>query len=79
MSQINNFSCENGRVILIDILKTVNQTENAKRINEAKAQAGKEMIKIMQYVFPLIMELQMEVIQNYGFPANREGELTINP
>lgn len=79
MSQISNFSCENGRVILIDILKTVNQTENAKRINEAKAQAGKEMIKIMQYVFPLIMELQMEVIQNYGFPANREGELIINP
>lgn len=79
MSQLNNFSCENGRVILIDILKTVNQTENAKRINEAKAQAGKEMIKIMQYVFPLIMELQMEVIQNYGFPANREGKFIINP
>jgi hypothetical protein len=30
------------------------------------------MIKMMQLVFPIIMELQMEVIKNYGF-VGREG------
>lgn len=30
------------------------------------------MIKMMQMVFPIVMELQMEVLKNYGF-AGREG------
>lgn len=36
------------------------------------ANAGREMIKMMQLVFPIIMELQMDVIKNYGF-VGREG------
>lgn len=30
------------------------------------------MIKMMQLVFPIVMELQMEVVKNYGF-IGREG------
>lgn len=37
------------------------------------AASGKEMIKLMQNVFPLMMELQMQVIKNYGFGSGREG------
>lgn len=36
------------------------------------ANSGREMIKMMQLVFPIVMELQMEVIRNYGF-IGREG------
>ncbi|XP_055633208.1 protein C10-like [Toxorhynchites rutilus septentrionalis] len=67
--------------MLIDVLKTANLPDNAKKdgrsptskLSEAKANSGKEMIKMMQYVFPLVMQLQITVIKEYGFPANREG------
>lgn len=36
------------------------------------ANSGREMIKMMQLVFPIVVELQMEVIRNYGF-IGREG------
>jgi hypothetical protein len=70
---MSNFTSETGKTILIDILKTVNQPENAKKLSEAKAMSGKEMIKMMQFVFPLVMEIQTGVIKAYGFPGNREG------
>jgi hypothetical protein len=38
----------------------------------ASANSGREMIKMMQLVFPIVMELQMSVLKNYGF-AGREG------
>ncbi|CRK93274.1 CLUMA_CG006817, isoform A [Clunio marinus] len=66
------FNLETARRILIDILKHVALPENSKRISEAKSNSGREMIKMMQFVFPIIMELQMEVIKNYGF-SGREG------
>uniref|UniRef100_A0A182NTK5 Protein C10 n=1 Tax=Anopheles dirus TaxID=7168 RepID=A0A182NTK5_9DIPT len=73
MSYLSNFNAETGKTILVDILKTVNQPENSKKLSEAKANSGKEMIKMMQYVFPLVMQLQIEVIKDYGFPGSREG------
>ena len=73
MSYITTFTNDVGKTILIDILKTVNQSENSKKLSEAKASAGKEMIAMMQHVFPLVMQIQMDVIKNYGFPGNRDG------
>lgn len=73
MSYLATFTNEVGRSILIEIIKTVNQMENSKRLSEAKASAGKEMIAMMQFVFPLVMKLQIDVIKGFGFPGNREG------
>ena len=53
MSYLLNFTNEIGKSILIDIIKTVNQLDNSKRLSEAKASAGKEMLLMMQFVFPL--------------------------
>lgn len=36
------------------------------------ANSGREMVKMMQLVFPVVMEFQMDVIKNYGF-VGREG------
>lgn len=33
------------------------------------------MLKLMQYVFPMVVQIEMEVIKKYGFPDNREGKL----
>lgn len=73
MSYLTNFTNEVGRSILVEIIKTVNQPDNSKRLSEAKASAGKEMLNMMQFVFPLVMQLQMDVIKSFGFPGNREG------
>uniref|UniRef100_A0A7G3AKR7 Protein C10 n=1 Tax=Lutzomyia longipalpis TaxID=7200 RepID=A0A7G3AKR7_LUTLO len=73
MSYLTNFTNETGKSILMDILKTINLAENSQKITEAKAIAGKEMIAMMQYVFPIVMQIQIDVIKNYGFAANREG------
>jgi hypothetical protein len=32
------------------------------------------MLKIMQFVFPIIMQIEMDVIKNYGFVEGREGK-----
>lgn len=45
MSHLTSFNNEMARTILVDILKTVTQPENAKKLAEAKSQSGKEMIK----------------------------------
>lgn len=34
------------------------------------------MLKLMQYVFPMVVQIEMEVIKKYGFPDNREGKLS---
>lgn len=70
MSYLTNFTVETGRAILVEIIKTVNQPENSKTISLAKSSAGKEMVAMMQLVFPLVMKIQTEVIANFGFPGN---------
>lgn len=35
------------------------------------------MLKVMQYVFPLIVQVEMDVIKKFGFTDNREGSLSI--
>lgn len=73
MSYFSNFTGETGKSILGDIIKTCNQPENSKKLSEAKASAGKEMVMMMHNVFPQVMQIQIDIIKNYGFPANREG------
>lgn len=45
------------------------------KLNEAKTSAGNNMLMYMQHVFPLATQIQTEVIQNYGFTADREGKI----
>lgn len=73
MSYFSNFTSETGKTILGDIIKTCNHPDNSKRLSEAKASAGKEMIMMMHLVFPQVMQIQMDIIKNHGFPGNREG------
>ncbi|XP_055303901.1 protein C10 [Sitodiplosis mosellana] len=73
MSYFANFNNEAGKTILGDIIKTCNHPDNSKRLSEAKAAAGKEMLQMMHLVFPQVMQIQMDIIKNYGFPGNREG------
>lgn len=42
-------------------------------LEDAKNKAGNDMLKVMQYVYPIIVNIQMEVIKKYGLPEGREG------
>lgn len=61
---------------LQNILEALEETENAQKLTEAKTNAGNDMLKLMQYVFPMVVQIEMEVIKKYGFPDNREGKLS---
>lgn len=56
------------------ILKAIDESDNATKIKEARETAGNDMIKRMQFVFPIVMMLQMEVIKDYGFSEGRHGK-----
>jgi len=58
---------------LTDVLTALNTPENLQKLTEAKESSGNEMLKMMQFVFPLVTQIQMDVIKNYGFPEGREG------
>ena len=56
-----------------DILKALKEPQNAERLAQAKESAGTDMVKVMREVFPIVTEVQLEVISNYGFSADGDG------
>lgn len=69
----SNITVETARAILTDILAALNTPENLQKLSEVREKSGNEMLKKMQFVFPLVMQVQMDVIKNYGFQEGREG------
>lgn len=59
---------------LSDILDALKEGENFQRLEEAKQSAGNDMLRTMQIVFPVATNIQMEVIERYGFPSDGEGD-----
>ncbi|XP_064487197.1 protein C10-like [Ornithodoros turicata] len=68
-------SPQKAKGALEDILNAFDQPENYARLQEAKLAAGNDMLKHMQIVFPLVTQIEMEVIENYGFAPDGEGVL----
>lgn len=58
-----------------DILRALNEPHNAEKLARARESAGSDMVKVMREVFPIVTQVQMEVIQQYGFDADGDGEL----
>ena len=59
---------------LTDILEAFKTAENFSRLEEARENAGNDMLRHMQVVFPIASQIQMEMIQKYGFPADGDGK-----
>ena len=62
-------------VALQDILRAFRDPENVRRLDEAKDSAGNDMLRAMQTVFPVASQIEMEVIEKYGFPPDGDGKL----
>ena len=58
---------------LTDILEAFKLPENASKMQEAKESAGSSMLKMMQFVFPLATQIQMNIIPKYGFSGDGPG------
>ena len=61
-------------VALQDILAAFRSPDNHVRLEEARDNAGNDMLKMMQVVFPVATQIQMDTIQKYGFSGDGDGE-----
>lgn len=63
--------------LAIEILNKTNEElqspQNMKKLEEARDNVGNEMLKMMQFLFPIVMQVQIDVIKDFGFPVGREG------
>ncbi|XP_014676548.1 PREDICTED: protein C10-like [Priapulus caudatus] len=67
------FTAEQAKAALVDILEAFKQPDNVTKMEEARDNAGTDMMQTMMVVFPIATQIQMEVIPHYGFPADGEG------
>lgn len=59
--------------ILNKTLEELQSPQNTRKLDEARDNVGNEMLKMMQFLFPIVMQVEMDVIKDYGFPSGREG------
>lgn len=73
MASPQNVSVDQLRHILTEIIEALESPIYASKLDDAKEAAGNEMLKMMQIVFPMVVQVEMEIIKNHGFSNNREG------
>ncbi|XP_060802908.1 protein C10 [Amyelois transitella] len=69
-----NITVDEVRKILSEVIEALESADYAPKLDEAKEAAGNEMLKMMQIVFPMVVQIQMETIKRHGFSNTREGE-----
>ncbi|KAK7573463.1 hypothetical protein V9T40_010654 [Parthenolecanium corni] len=60
-------------VILLQILEKLKEEPAASKLKSAKVLAGNDSMRIMQYVLPIVMQVQMEVLKINGYEDTRES------
>lgn len=68
-----NLTPNTATEILKKVLSQLQTSENVKKLEEARDNVGNEMLKMIQFVFPIVMQIEMNVIKEYGFADGREG------
>ncbi|KAF7286849.1 hypothetical protein GWI33_003904 [Rhynchophorus ferrugineus] len=69
---IPSLSQETAIEILTKTIEQLQLPENLQKIDEARDNVGNEMLKMMQFIFPIVMQIQIDVIKEYGYPETRE-------
>uniref|UniRef100_A0A2A4K860 Protein C10 n=1 Tax=Heliothis virescens TaxID=7102 RepID=A0A2A4K860_HELVI len=73
MASPQNISVDQMRLILSEVIDALESPDYASKLDEAKEAAGNEMLKMMQIVFPMVVQIEMETIKRHGFSNSREG------
>ncbi|KAL3871468.1 hypothetical protein ACJMK2_039464 [Sinanodonta woodiana] len=72
-ASIQHFSVQDCKAALGDILVALQHPDNVLRLDEARESSGNDMLRSMQLVFPLATQIEMEVIEKYGFQPDGDG------
>lgn len=75
MASPQNISVDQMRLILTEVIDALESPDYASKLDEAKEAAGNEMLKMMQIVFPMVVQIEMETIKRHGFTNSREGNV----
>ncbi len=67
------FGAADARQALVDLLNAFQNPKNLERLETARAEAGNDMTKQMQIVFPVVSAIQSDVVARFGFSADGEG------
>lgn len=59
---------------MAEVLESLTTCDIALNLEDAKNRAGNDMLKVMQYIYPIVVSTQMDVIKKYGLPEGREGK-----
>lgn len=70
---VPSLSNETAILILNKTLEELQSADNTHKLEEARNNVGNEMLKMMQFLFPIVMQIQIDVIKEFGFPDGREG------
>lgn len=73
MASPQSVTVDQVRLILSEIIEALESPDYAPKLDEAKEAAGNEMLKMMQIVFPMVVQIEMETIKRHGFINSREG------
>ncbi|RVE49556.1 hypothetical protein evm_005784 [Chilo suppressalis] len=73
MASPQNVSVDQVRQILTQVIDALESPDYSCKLDEAKEAAGNEMLKMMQIVFPMVVQIEMEIIKRHGFCNSREG------
>ena len=68
-----SFTAVEARAALVDLLSAFQSPANLPGLEAARVEAGNDMVKQMQLVFPAVTRIQAQVISQYGFSPDGEG------
>ncbi|XP_046360920.1 protein C10-like [Haliotis cracherodii] len=72
-TSMQQFTLEDCKACLSDLLEAFKQPDNAERLEEARDNAGNDMLKTMQMFFPVATQIEVAVIEKYGFRGDGDG------
>eukprot|EP00301_Raphidiophrys_heterophryoidea_P021765 c6095_g1_i1.p1 GENE.c6095_g1_i1~~c6095_g1_i1.p1 ORF type:complete len:136 (-),score=48.31 c6095_g1_i1:137-544(-) len=71
-----SLTLEEARAAITEVMEAFRAEENAEKMREAKAEAMDNTFKFMSLVYPIALQVQLSVIEKYGFPADHKGLLS---
>eukprot|EP00003_Mantamonas_plastica_P016832 TRINITY_DN280_c0_g1_i3.p1 TRINITY_DN280_c0_g1~~TRINITY_DN280_c0_g1_i3.p1 ORF type:complete len:113 (-),score=44.99 TRINITY_DN280_c0_g1_i3:127-465(-) len=75
LPEMKTLSFDEAKAAITEVISAFEEEENAAKMAEAKAEAGDDMMQMMQIVFPVALGIQQGVIEKYGFSADQQGVL----
>jgi len=73
--QLKTLTIDEARAALREVVAAFEKADNKAKMLAARQQAGDDVMKLMQTVVPIAVEIQKGVITKYGFDAGQPGAM----